>query len=144
MKTKSLEAIPELKRPYVRRACVSVRKHQVHPEMWNDLAEVTRDRILKLKPQPDGWCIYLNPEFTVESSEFSPEFAREARRCQGNWIKRMNKVLTKLCLHELADYRTRQLARNGVLLVNGYMIAPHDWKSMEAEINSHEPQKTKT
>ncbi len=140
MKMKNLEATPEQKRCCVRRKRVLVRKHQVHDEMWNDLAEVTRGRILKLRPQPDGWCIYLNPEFTVESSEFSPEFSWEARRCQRDWIRAMNKTLKNKYRRQFArrsDYMTRQLSHNGVLLVNGHLITPHDWKSMEADINSH-------
>ena len=141
MKMKNLEATPEQKRSYVRSKLVSVRKHQVHDEMWNDLTVVTGDRLLKQGLQPDGLrgCIYLNPGFTVTSSEFSREFTREARRCQRAWIRTINKTLGNRHRRHYAktsDYMTRQLSHNGVLVINGNMIAPQDWKSMEADLNS--------
>lgn len=113
---------------------VSVRRHRVYDEDWNDLAAVTRERILKLKPQSPGWCIYLNPAFTVEAPEFSAEFSQEARRCQRAWLRTMNRTLGNRNRRHFAikaDFLTRQLAHSGMLIVNGEVVAPHDWTSME-------------
>lgn len=113
---------------------VSVRKHRVYDEDWNDLAAVTRERVLKLKPQPPGSCIYLNPAFTVQAPEFSRAFSEEARRCQRAWLRTMNRTLGNRNRRHFAikaDFMTRQLAHSGMLIVNGEVVAPHDWTSME-------------
>lgn len=113
---------------------VSVRKHRVHDEDWSDLAAVTRERILKLKPQPPGSCIYLNAAFTVEAPVFSAEFSQEARRCQRAWLRTMNRTLGNRNRRHFAiraDFLTRQLAHSGMLIVNGEVVAPHDWTSMD-------------
>ena len=104
----------------------AVRKHRVYDEDWNELAAVTRERILKLKPQPPGWCIYLNPAFTVQASEFSREFSDDARRCQRTWLRTIIKVLGGGTLGN-TDYLERQLAHNGVLIIDGHMVTPHEW-----------------
>jgi hypothetical protein len=125
---------------------VSVRKHRVDDEDWNDLAAVTRERILKLKPQPPGSCIYLNPAFTVEAPEFSAEFSQEARRCQRAWLRTMNRTLGNRNRKHFAiraDFLTRQLAHTGMLIVNGNIVPPHDWtamdKAMTAQSQKEEP-----
>lgn len=121
---------------------VKVRKHRVYDEDWNDLAAVTWERILKLKPQPPGWSIYMNPEFTVEAPEFSLEFSQEARRCQRAWIRTMNRTLGNRNRKHFAikaDFATRQLAQNGVLIINGNLIAPHDWTAMEKKLQTAKP-----
>jgi len=105
--------------------------------MWNDLAAVTNDRILKFRPHPPGWCVYLNPAFTVEGSEFSPEFNEEARRCQRAWLRTMNRTLgnkNRKYFAINADFLTRQLAHSGMLIISGNVIPPHDWNSMEREL----------
>ncbi len=118
---------------------VSVRTHRVHGDMWNDLAAVTNDRIVKFRPHPPGWCVYLNPAFTVEGPEFSPEFNEEARRCQRAWLRMMNRTLGNknrrhFAIH--ADALTRQLAHSGMLIISGNVVPPHDWTSMESELQS--------
>lgn len=118
---------------------VSVLKHRVDDEMWNDLAAVTKERILMLKPQPAGWCIYLNAAFTVEAPEFSVEFSEEARRCQRAWIRMMNRTLGNRNRRHFAiraDFLTRQLAHTGMLIMNGNIVPPHDWTAMETAVET--------
>ena len=115
---------------------VSVRKHRVEKEMWNDLATATKERILKLKLQPPGWCVYLNPGFTVESPEFSKEFCEAARRCQRTWIRIMNITIGNRNRRQFAihsDFLTRQLAHTGMLIVDGNIVPPDKWAEHEAE-----------
>jgi hypothetical protein len=133
----NLDTIPERKSSPTGTRRVSVRNHRVHSEMWDDLAAVTNHRILKLKPQPPGWCSYLNPSFTVEAPEFSLEFSQEARRCQRAWLRTMNRTLgnkNRKYFAIKADFLTRQLAHSGMLIINGNVVAPHDWTSMEKEL----------
>ncbi len=139
MTSVNLNTIPDHKNQPVRAKRVAVRTHRVHGEMWNDLAAVTNDRILKFRPQPPGWCVYLNPAFTVECPEFSPEFDEEARRCQRAWLRMMNRTLGNKNRRQFAikaDFLTRQLAHSGMLIISGSIVPPHDWTSMERELQS--------
>jgi hypothetical protein len=133
----NLDTIPERKSLPLAAKRLSVRTHRVHREMWNDLAAVTNDRILKFRPHPPGWCVYLNPAFTVESPEFSPAFNEEARRCQRAWLRTMNRTLgnkNRKYFAINADFLTRQLAHSGMLIISGNVVPPHDWSSMEREL----------
>ena len=137
MTSVNLDTIHERNSPPYRTRRVSVRNHRVHGEMWGDLAAVTNDRILKFRPHPPGWCVYLNPGYTVESPEFSLEFTQEARKCQGAWLRTMGRTLGNRNRRHFAinaDFLTRQLAHSGMLIVNGNVVPPHDWKSMEEEL----------
>ena len=133
----NLDTIPDHKNRSIKAKRVSVLKHRVHPEMWNDLADVTNGRILKFKPHPPGWCVYLNPGFTVEGPEFSLEFNEEARRCQRAWLRTMNRTLgnrNRKYFAINADFLTRQLAHSGMLIIGGNVVPPHDWTSMERDL----------
>ena len=133
----NLDTIPERKIPPIGTKRVSVRNHRVHGEMWDDLAAATNDRIVKFRPHPPGWCVYLNPGFTVEGPEFSLEFTQEARRCQRAWLRTMNRTLGNRHRRHFAikaDFLTRQLAHSGMLIVNGNIVPPQDWTSMEKEL----------
>lgn len=133
----NLATIPEAANQPITAKRVSVRTHRVHGEMWCNLDVVTNDRILKFRPHPPGWCVYLNPAFTVESPEFSLEFNEEARRCQRAWLRMMNRALgNKNRRHYAinADFLTRQLAHSGMLIISGNVVPPHDWTSMESEL----------
>ncbi len=133
----NLDTITERKMLPIKAKRVSVRTHRVHGEMWNDLATVTNDRILRFRPHPPGWCVYLNPAFTVEGPEFSLEFNEEARRCQRAWLRTMNRTLgnrNRKYFAINADFLTRQLAHSGMLIISGSVIPPHDWTSIEKEL----------
>lgn len=133
----NLNTIPEHKNQPIRAKRVTVQTHRVHREMWNNLDAITNDRILKFRPHPPGWCVYLNPAFTVEAPEFSPEFNEEARRCQRTWIRMMNRTLGNKNRRHFAikvDFLTRQLAHSGMLIISGSIVPPHDWTSMEKEL----------
>lgn len=133
----NVDKSPEHKNQPTMAKPVSVRTYRVHGEMWDDLAAVTNDRILKFRPHPPGWCVYLNPAFTVESPEFSPAFNEEARRCQRAWLRTMNRTLGNKNRKHFAinaDFLTRQLAHSGMLIISGNVVPPHDWTSMESEL----------
>jgi hypothetical protein len=135
-----LAAISEHKNRSISPQRVLVQTYRVYGEMWNDLAAVTNDRILKFRPHPPGWCVYLNPAFTVENPNFSPEFNGEARRCQRAWLRMMNRTLgnknrSHFAIH--ADSLTRQLAHSGMLIISGNVVPPHDWTSMETDLDAN-------
>ena len=133
----NLDKIPERKSSHLGTTRVSVTSHHVYGEMWNNLAAITNDRILNFKPQAPGWYVYLNPGYTVQSSEFSLEFTQEARRCQRAWIRAMSRSMgnrNRSHFARKADLLTRQLAHSGMLIVNGNVLQKHDWAAMEKEL----------
>lgn len=141
MMSVNLNTTPDQKSPPTGTKRVSVRSHRVHGEMWDDLAAVTDERIRKFKPHPPSWCVYLNPEYTVECPEFSPEFTQEARRCQRAWMRTMNRTLGNKNRRDFAinaDFLTRQLAHSGMLIISGNVVPPHDWTSMERDLERPE------
>lgn len=140
--TSNVKAINEAAQGETATKPIRVQKHTVYPEMWDDLAGVTLERILRLKAQLPGGCIYLNPAFTVEAPEFSLEFSEKARNAQGAWLRTMSGVVGNKGRKNSAkdlDFTPRQLIQNGLLLINRNRVAPHDWTAMENELKTTKP-----
>lgn len=86
---------------------------------------------------------YLNPETSVTSPIPSPEFFRAVRKAQARWCRRFTAALGRSAnlkrIRRDLPFWPRQFLINGLLVVKGRLIAPHDWSRAESSILRSDP-----
>lgn len=110
---------------------VSVERFSVD---WDCLEENPAREVRQIDHRGDRGAFFLNPRYRVTCKEPTAKFIAAARKAQADWCRTQSQVLgpaNRRRQTKAANPLERQLIFTGMLIVDGQIISPRHWDTLE-------------